>query len=280
MLGVCTDPLNTPADPATLSQQTNFEWVRIVAQPNIEDYIANLKANNIKLALVIAQESGDIDYSYLEPDLVVIGNEPDIDGPSSWTMTQGDYLDLWYAKRSSYDCPALTAGAASGNVGWWDTVMSAIENCQGMDVHPYGKTPHQAAELVTAYQIHYRMMCHVLEWHRPEEEIDEFVAILGRDQQRILCWFCWSDANVDGFGLLDANGQPKPEFYHFKQELKVNVGEGILNKMAEKGDQPAQDSWFMTNPDGTASEMGVGRQGIYYATNVSGGWEVKFAPFE
>lgn len=60
----------------------------------------------------------------------------------------------------------------------------------------------------------------------------------------------------------------------------MNVGQGILDLMAQKGDQPAQDSWFMNNPDGTTSEMCVGRKGIYYATNVSGDWELKFAPFE
>ena len=26
-------------------------------------------------------------------------------------------------------------------------------------------------------------------------------------------WFCWTDAMVEGFGLFDKHGGPKPEYY-------------------------------------------------------------------
>lgn len=62
-------------------------------------------------------------------------------------------------------------------------------------------------------------------------------------------------------------------------ETTVNVGPGILQRMAENGDYPLRDSDFQTNSDGSEFEHNVGTKGHYYASNSSGDWEIVFAPF-
>lgn len=160
-----------------------------------------MKVENLKLALVIGAESQGLDYNHLEPDLVIIGNEPDGGPPSSWVMTQDEYKELWAVHSVLYSCPLVAAGSASGDPAWWDSVMP-LEGCTAMNVHPYGKTPQETAELVTAYQLRFNLLTHIGEWNRPAEEIDEYLAILNKDN-RILSWFCWSDTMVPGYGLLE-----------------------------------------------------------------------------
>ncbi|HEY7061718.1 MAG TPA: hypothetical protein VII06_09575 [Chloroflexota bacterium] len=61
--------------------------------------------------------------------------------------------------------------------------------------------------------------------------------------------------------------------------MAVNVGEGILHKMAEQGDHPLRDSDFQQNSDGSVYEKNVGTKGTYVASDASGDWEVVFYPF-
>ena len=54
--------------------------------------------------------------------------------------------------------------------------------------------------------------------------------------------------------------------------MALNVGEGILTQMTNAGDEPARDSEYGDNSDGTKWERGHGFLGDYIASNVSGAW--------
>jgi hypothetical protein len=56
----------------------------------------------------------------------------------------------------------------------------------------------------------------------------------------------------------------------------MNVGAGIVAKMAAEGDHPLCDSKYETNSDGTVFEKCYGTKGTYVASNASGKWEVVF----
>jgi hypothetical protein len=55
--------------------------------------------------------------------------------------------------------------------------------------------------------------------------------------------------------------------------MALNVGAGILTRMAVTNDHPLEDSTFKTNADGTLVEKTLGTQGLYVASNASGQWE-------
>lgn len=54
----------------------------------------------------------------------------------------------------------------------------------------------------------------------------------------------------------------------------LNVGEGILVKMAELSDHPIRDAEFFRNADGSQVEQCWGTKGLYIASSASGSWEV------
>jgi hypothetical protein len=59
--------------------------------------------------------------------------------------------------------------------------------------------------------------------------------------------------------------------------MALNVGAGILSRMAETNDHPLQDSTWSANADGTIVEKTLGTLGLYVASNASGEWE-SFGP--
>ena len=55
--------------------------------------------------------------------------------------------------------------------------------------------------------------------------------------------------------------------------MALNVGAGILSRMAVTNDHPLEDSTSKTNADGTLVEKTLGTQGLYVASNATGQWE-------
>lgn len=102
-------------------------------------------------------------------------------------------------------------GSVSGQPGWWDAVDAAGLGLQGIDVHPYGKDPEEARTLLRLYAAH-GLPLYVFEWNRPAAEIPAYAQMLDEENVGAACYFCWSDAMVPGFGLLDDQGNETPEF--------------------------------------------------------------------
>src|SRR3990167_9425419 len=72
-------------------------WVRVVALPGIGYHVNRYHQGGICVAGVIARESGDpSQYRQIPWDAVIVGNEMDTVGPSSWTMSPEEFYVLWY----------------------------------------------------------------------------------------------------------------------------------------------------------------------------------------
>jgi hypothetical protein len=76
----------------------------------------------------------------------------------------------------------------------------------------------------------------VLEWHQPAAEIAGYLEMLGRETEWS-AFFVWSDANVDGFGLVDAAGEPKPEYHAFQAAAAAEGGDMAAPKSLEEAEQ-------------------------------------------
>jgi hypothetical protein len=205
VIGVNVDPLDPAGEPSPDAlREAGFSWVRLVSRPGVERYVADCQAAGLLVLAVVARESQG--YVFGGPDIWQFGNEPDASGPSSWTMSAGDYVAQFAFYQQTY--PHLTwigAGLASGEPTWWVAAMAiqgpASLHMSGFAVHPYNKTAAQAATLLRAYQkVTPALPLWVTEWHRPAVEILPFVSML-RELSVAHAWFCWTDSMVPGFGM-------------------------------------------------------------------------------
>jgi hypothetical protein len=76
----------------------------------------------------------------------------------------------------------------------------------------------------------------VLEWHQDAEEIAAYERML-EELTAWATWFCWSDGMVDGFGLVDAAGAPKPEYHAFQAAAAAEGGDMAAPKSLEEAEQ-------------------------------------------
>lgn len=122
-------------------------WVRIVAMPDVDltGYFGHCRALGLQIMLVLARESGG-DYAAYQRrygtliDALQVGNEPDIDSPSSWTMSPVELASLGRSARQIFwTLPIVAAGLASGQPDWL-TGMD-LGWADALAFHPYGKRP-------------------------------------------------------------------------------------------------------------------------------------------
>jgi hypothetical protein len=212
ILGVNCDPAweGGWADPVRL-QRLGATWVRLVSRdlPQIHDYINQCHAVGIRVLAVVARESG----GYILPDveMIQIGNEPDCDGPSSWTRTPHEYLEDWRIYRETYPgLPMIAAGLASGQVSYAEEVASGLFDCAALAVHPYNKNRTEAYDLLLAYRrVRPDLALWVTEWFRETDQLVPFGRML-KVAADASFWFCASDGMVDGMGLL---GTPREQLW-------------------------------------------------------------------
>lgn len=204
------DPLNPAGrpDPAML-RSLGFDGVRVVLRPGIEEYLQLCWAEGLSVLGVIARESIEARplawyMRYMLPDLLQLGNEPDCEGASSWTMDPYQYAMFWREAIPLVppEVPIVTAGLASGNAWWLDEVKHELVRCSGVAVHPYAKQAGDARALLRVYRDLYGLPLFVTEWNRPAIEIGGFAAML-REEAAGSAWFCATSGMVPGFGLLD-----------------------------------------------------------------------------
>lgn len=162
-----------------------------------------------------------------------IGNEPDQEGPSSWTMDPEDYQQLLHtAAWCLKGWTMVGAGMASGDSSYLDGLD--LEMLSAVSVHPYGQRPDDwpdqtwgfgcTSDLVAAYQ-RFGLPVWASEFggqsdlfaseHERAVYHSQQIATLdaaGAEEAHV---FCYSDAMVPGFGLVDADGNPKETYAAF-----------------------------------------------------------------
>ena len=194
--------------------------------------MGRLHLAGIETGLVLALESmGDDPAAWPErareyvrtcrPTALIIGNEMDayvlgVPSPSSWSLRPDEYRNLVgrviAGLEGVWPRPILVGGGSvSGQPTWWDDVDPRGIGLQAIDIHPYGKDPEEARMLLRLYARH-GLPLYVFEWSRAAEEIAAYATMLEEENIQAGCYFCWSDAMVPGFGLLDDQGNKHPEF--------------------------------------------------------------------
>lgn len=237
MSGVCID-VNHSAGTPTPSLLAPFHWARQVAFPNptVANACRAIQTQGHELALVIAAESfpgGNPSTAVMgahaagyRPELWIIGNEMDAgalsaESVSSWTLDPARYAEVWRLCALEIlpvqpQAKLIIGGFVAGQpalLGDYLTAVRAVGGTPfGYDVHPYGKGTVEAQQLLAGYRsVAPDLASYVLEWNVPDAEIASYQAMLDTTVAAS-CYFCWSDGMVDGFGLLDASGNPHPGY--------------------------------------------------------------------
>lgn len=119
MIGVNTDPGNfTDLDKLAADiAAAGFTWVRSVAKPESQKWIAACHGAGLKVLLVVARESlqGTFEqtatfYSKFDADWIQCGNEEDQNSPSSWTLPPSEIIRLGECFRTAMPEAYLVMG--------------------------------------------------------------------------------------------------------------------------------------------------------------------------
>lgn len=232
---LCVDPLNPAGRPTPANLVTyGFRAIRSVFRPDPQWYSYHQAASRVGLASIVtlARESfalslpDTIASLPTDADWVVVGNEPDGEGISSWRQSPAEFLALIAecAPLIRQRCPQaqiVAGGLVSGQPGWLVRVVVELAGLvDAFDVHPYAKDTNQAAALLREYEaLVGGVPLVVLEWNRQASQIPAFTTMLEQMTQAA-AWFCWSDGMVDGFGLIDRQGNPQASLSAIMTALK------------------------------------------------------------
>jgi hypothetical protein len=235
-----------------------FRWVRLIARPDdgMDAYLTALRNAGLKTLVVLDQdalgtdpngwEDRAVDYSErLHPDAWQIGNEPDGTGPSSSQLTPAEYGQLVQVtvpvfRAAQPSATIISAGLVSGQPDWLlGAGPAALALLDGIAVHPYGQRPTAAwpvagyapfgvaGELLDRYQSRYGRPLWVSEFgtSNPAAPADYIAAmhdaLTARSDVAAAFVFCYTDAMVPGFGLVNAAGQVKPAYDSLRDALAV-----------------------------------------------------------
>ncbi|MBV1854312.1 glycosyl hydrolase [Catellatospora tritici] len=220
MFAVNIDPSNEAAwqqsQPGRLASE-GFQGVRFVSRQWIQPRIDALKAAGLSVMAIITGESGG--YVPWNADFIQIGNEPDL--PDTY-LSPSAYADMWVLYRNTYPQFAgrfVMAGLASGGqnaVNYATAVFAAIGARAPLPdiiaIHPYAKNTSQAAGDFDMMWNNFGRPVIATEWHNEDDTWNFQCMLAGRSS----VWnsvFAYTDAMVDGFGLRDGAGNPKPFYY-------------------------------------------------------------------
>lgn len=176
-----------------------------------------------------------------------VWNEPDLPPHPEYIRTMPEAV-FGRMLRRSYDAikaaspqtRVVAAGLGSGNWNWLATVISSQKGTLPADaiaIHPYGQRPEPnwpsatwgfgyVGNLLINYQRVSALPIIIseigeqhLEQSQQAEYLSRFYRTIGSQfsgsVERVF-WFCYSDNMVTPFGLLNANGQPKPAYQTYR----------------------------------------------------------------
>lgn len=271
------------------------DWIRMTGataarvvlkrEYDLRRWAADCRERGVSLLWVYARESGDGFDSELEAiqfyarwyaglmDAVQVGNEPDLESPSSWTLSPAELSDLgWTARYVMPDTPLVCAGLASGQPGWLADVD--LRWCNALGIHLYAKdapNPDDVEDLpdvtatASAYAA-YGLPLWMTEWGWWTD--DE--ARGGEETRDMLAWaqtsglleryfhFCADDTMVPPFGLYRADGSRKPAGDEFLRAAGASdepegyaVGDGLQKELDRRGWMAASNEYTVPIADAT-----------------------------
>lgn len=226
MRGVCVDINNRPPTAKQL-HALGADGVRIEvrAGPKFAKYVTMLAHEGIQLAYLWGP-STDLPLEHMStliiPDLLIIGNEPDGIGPSSWKMTLLEYCAFYNAivaaaRNSTWDnVPISTAGMISG-VQYlkfcWDRLRIKPNV---VNVHyPDATTIQDFKDTFGGRGVIVGETCYET---GTKQEIIEWQKVLNATTESSF-WFQWIDFPGWTGSLYSIKGKPKSLYYSYKAAL-------------------------------------------------------------
>lgn len=174
-------------------------------------------------------------------DIVVMGNEPDGKGPSSWKLTKAEYQRLLDLGRKYFKTSKLCmASLVSGTTAMLDG-LDASGYTYGA-YNPYGKNPYPdwpsedwgtgpLIPLHTLYIDAYKKLgieqliigefgIEILSESEQADYYGRMISCVQRlDGLYAALVFCWTDAMVPGFGMIRTDGTLKPSMEAYYSRL-------------------------------------------------------------
>lgn len=226
MAGVCLDSMNPSGRPSyTRLKNLGVSSVRLEIRESAEfnKYARSLAPFQRYFLYGPSTEDLISPLQYMlvnSRDVVILGNEPDGTGDSSWTMTQQEYISFWNtnAPRVRALWPSVklcAAGMVNGPdflLGVWNDLYPAPDL---VNVH----YPNTVQEIQAFWQFAYTIVGEWCYYTGTAQEVKDWYNIIAANTQDSL-YFCWSNGQVQNMGLTSASGAPNGTYYHYRDAIR------------------------------------------------------------
>lgn len=286
------------------AKRLGARWVRVVVVPDMfpSSLLQQYRAAGLSVLAVLAKESFPLGGGYAnmaevyikrhgnDVDAWQIGNEPDHESPSSWTLTQDEYAQLLAAvagpiRRVHPSATIVGAGGAHGDPNYFRR-GDILKWLDAIACHPYGQDADRcpapagnfgkASDLIGGYA-DLGLPVWVTEYGCDDrndgtpEECARYVGALTAQfkhdpRVQVATHFCVTDAMVAGFGLLADDSSLKVQGAAYKLATQTNGGtpvatveERLAQLERQQGLQTEAIAAILGNhyQDGPASAKGV-----------------------
>lgn len=227
MRGVAVDALNPTGRPKP-DDLGLLDSVRIEMRddPLFYEYVKTLEFAGTQLAYLYGPSTtnmGKILRVAPRPNMLILLNEPDGSGPSSWAMSKGRAKRAWnqaarVAQKYATGVPLCFGGLVNGPEyleDIWDQ----------LDPRPDMVNKHYPANSSEIVAMRYFGLPVVIGEHCcygcSQEDMDKDVADLQRYSDHDF-WFCWSNGMVPNMGLTATNGRKL--VYYGRYQNALNSG--------------------------------------------------------
>lgn len=227
MAGVCLDALNptgSPSNKKLANLGISSSRLEIRKGTQYTDYVNSLYSLNNYALIGPSTNSMQPELAALKytPQVIIIGNEPDNDGPSSWTMSPQEYISLWNSLASvlkhNYPTTQLcTAGMLQPTTDYLQQCWSSLIPTPDLVNKHY---PNNRDEIVN-FQTTFNVPVIVGEWcwkTASQQEMQDWVDMLNNTCYEHF-WFCWSDGMVPGMGLVTRTGRITNTYRRYKNAI-------------------------------------------------------------
>lgn len=244
MRAVCCDALNPGARPSPRKlKNLDVDGVRLVLRHDdaFYQYHNTLKQAGLQTAVVFARESmtpatgwtyqwnGALYANALSaapPDMWLLGNEPNGQGDSCWTMTPDQHVEMFNQTaqgiRSVLPDAKIYIGGMLGSVSAaaeWGLYLNKYDKLDGIDIH------YPESALVVNEWRDWGPPISCMEWCWAGRgvrgsQVRAWEHMLERHTTHS-AWYCWSAAQGEpSMSLVGPMGRPKAAYYNYQGALR------------------------------------------------------------
>jgi len=235
MRGICLDALNPLGRPRPSALRAlGVDGVRLVLRddPMFFSYYQTLYMAGFQIAVVLASESGpDVAYyaarlQAMPPTLWLIGNEPNVTGEASWTMTPQEYAPFFNAARQDIKAvlptaPCYIGGHFGGDSAWLQETVHILWFVDGIDCH----YPQDEAALQSYNKPRYaglHLSC--MEWSYVGRKVTagqvlDWETILEKYTNHSAVYAWRGDGDADYMMLLSVGGYKRMAYWNYQHAL-------------------------------------------------------------